>query len=127
MNYTKKSFTLPTAPNASQFTWDLAFLSKEDFEKKYPYLRRLIDQCPTCKKHGNFTEWCESCEINRMIRESDEEAVRLWGAPCYCACCNRPFNSHDPLSNVCSDECIEQLARGTEAGQKIKDSGNEIL
>jgi hypothetical protein len=36
MQYTQKTFTLPASSNASQKQWDRAFLSPEEFKKKYP-------------------------------------------------------------------------------------------
>jgi hypothetical protein len=36
MKYEKPTFTLPASANTSQKTWDRAFLSEEEFRKKYP-------------------------------------------------------------------------------------------
>jgi hypothetical protein len=35
MKYLQPRFTLPASQNTNQVTWDLAFLSKEEFVKKY--------------------------------------------------------------------------------------------
>jgi hypothetical protein len=35
MLYTRRTFSCPASNNASQRQWDLAFLSDEDYKKKY--------------------------------------------------------------------------------------------